>query len=46
MGIINNLRFLYHWTKAEEALDNGDEENAKKHKEEMNRLLLLRVKRG
>ena len=46
MRIVNNCRFLYHWTKAEEVLDKGDEEKYKKHKEKMNRLLLLKVRSG
>lgn len=46
MKTINDWRFLYHWGKAEEAMSKGDEEKYKKHKEKMNRLLLLKVRKG
>ena len=46
MRTINNWRWLYHWTKAEEALDRGDEAKFKKHNEKMDRLLLLKVRKG
>lgn len=46
MKIINDLRWLYHWTKAEEAIDKGDEAKYKKHKNKMDRLLLTKRKKG
>lgn len=37
---INDIRFAYHWTKAEKALKNGDNVKVEKHKKKMNELLL------
>ena len=37
---INDIRFMYHWTKAERALKNGDKVKSKKHADKAQRLLL------
>ncbi len=46
MKTFNNWRWLYHWTKAEEALSKEDEAKYKKHKEKMDRILLLKIRKG
>lgn len=43
---INDIRFMYHWSKAEKALKNGDEVKSKKHTDKVQRLLLLRIRKG
>ena len=43
---INDIRFAYHWTKAEKALKKGDNSKAEKHKKKINELLLQKVRKG
>lgn len=46
MMSIKDIRFMYHWTKAEKAMKNGDDVKARKHRDKFNRLLLLKVRKG
>lgn len=40
---INDLRFMYHWSKGEKALRKGDKHKYEEHRNEANKL--LRIKR-
>lgn len=46
MRTINDLRWLYHMSKAEEALNKGDEAKYNKHKIKMDTLRSHNTKRG
>lgn len=46
MRTINNWRYLYYWTKAEKALEEGDEGKYRKYRDKFNRLLLLKIRKG
>lgn len=43
---INDARFMYHWTKAEKAIKNGDITKSNKHKTKVKQLLLKKNRKG
>ena len=46
MRTINKWRYLYYWTKAEKALDEGNQDKYKKYRDKFKRIQLLTIRKG
>ena len=46
MRTINKCRYLYYWTKAEKALDEGNEDKYRKYRDKFKRIQLLTIRKG
>ena len=46
MRTINKWRYLYYWTKAEKALDEGNEDKYRKYRDKFKRIQLLTIRKG
>ena len=46
MRTINKWRYLYYWTKAEKALDEGNEDKYRKYSDKFKRIQLLTIRKG
>ena len=46
MRTINKWRYFYYWTKAEKALDEGNEDKYKKYRDKFKRIQLLTIRKG
>ena len=46
MRTINKWRYFYYWTKAEKALDEGNEDKYRKYRDKFKRIQLLTIRKG
>ena len=46
MRTINKWRYLYYWTKAEKALDEGNEDKYRKYRDKLKIIQLLTIRKG